>query len=705
MPNYEYMLKKLKERLGYVVGKERESIKYKISKMENMIHGVDYQFVITTTRVVSKEKLIEKINKEKNFIMGYQKLLMSDNTLLGYIEDRLQFNKIKVMLYEKELPYYQEDANNTRFESKQTYTFQKTTGNVSLEILGFEMDPIFEVTSIDFYIDCKFRLNIQLEEAVKFDITFENSSEMEIFLLGQTGVVLGILYIPCEFFVHRDSSVIDFDFRNFNYLKLKATFNNEIRLVRKNAKILYVYKEGHQMEDLYTYSPRICGICEGFLALFSYNYRCRRCKFTCHKHCGDVILFHCKNSVEINNTKYKKSYNIEHSLEVSIGSGFRYCNHCGERINTAIKALQCTVCEQRFHRDCEKYIFKSCGIQIELRKSMAEFKPPISDTEKPIQTRSISDFNLIRILGKGSFGKVMLGQHKVDNQFVAVKILRKEKIVNINDIAYIDVERKVLGLNSHYKHPFLMHMLYCFQDSRNLYFGCEYLSGGDLFHHTVKNSYNADSIRLYAAEILLGLDFLHQRHYVYRDMKLDNILLTADGHIKICDFGLCKEGIGPLTHTYTFCGTLDTIAPEIIRGDPYTKAVDWWSYGVVLYEMYEKKPPFTGATSSELSRSILNDEPLYGESLPRDAKDLISNLLIKVPEERFGYGMDGVDKIKNHKYFQGVNWHNVYNKKEEAVFKPGDSGANFDEEFIEDPVLVSPATSKCEYDQYFTNFK
>ncbi|KAF9763419.1 Protein kinase C theta type [Nosema granulosis] len=705
MSKYEYMLKMLKQRLGYVVGKERESIKYKISKVENMLTGADYQFVVTTTRVVAKEKLIEKINKEKNFIMGYQKLLMSDNTLLGYIEDRLQFNKLKVMLYEKELPYYADSECVDQMKSKYVFTFQKTTGSVSLEVLGFEMDPIFEVTSIDFYIDLKFRLNVPLEQGTKMDLTFENASEMEIFLLGQTGVVLGVLYIPCEFFVHRDASVIDFDFRNFNYLKVKATFNNEIRLVRKNAKILYVFKEGHELEDLYIYSPTICGVCESFLPLFSNSLRCRRCKFTCHKTCADLILFRCKNSVEITNQKFKKEYNIKHTLEVMRSSGFRYCNHCGDRLNAANKALQCKCCEWRFHRECENAIFNSCGMYLELRKSMAEFKPPITETEKPVQTRNIADFKMLRILGKGSFGKVILAEHISTNKLVALKILRKEKIVNVNDITYIDVERKVLSLNSYYKHPFLMHMLYCFQDSKNLYFGCEYLPGGDLFHHTVQNTYTCSSIRLFAAEILLGLDFLHQRHYVYRDMKLDNILLTEDGHVKICDFGLCKEGIGPLAHTYTYCGTLDTIAPEIIRGDPYTKAVDWWSYGVVLYELYEKKPPFTGATNSELTRSILKDTPIYSQSIPEDAQDLIKHLLEKKPEERFGYGPEGVDKIKNHFFFKDVNWYDVYNKKEAPLFKPGDSGKNFDESFIEGPTLVSPSSSKCDFDQYFTNFK
>ncbi|EOB14168.1 Protein kinase C-like protein, partial [Nosema bombycis CQ1] len=699
---------------------------------------------------------------------------MCDNTFLGYIEDRLQFNRIKVMLYEKELPYYNEkneeiegldeyldeylredsesggrigeggiregirpytdssslgtnglsdfyknnhngnnvdhnhdhlprshDSHNPTTNNPPnpphnlpnpttnnppnpttnpppfitpihippknpynpnpppntttSYTFQKTNGSLSLNLISFEMDPIFEVSRLDIYVDLKLSTSLLLVEGTGVDITFENSSEMEIFLLGPNGPVLGVLYFPCEFFVDKKSSVLELDFRNFNYLKIDVTFNKEIKLVRQDAKILYIYNEGHEFEDLYTYTPRICGVCYKFIVLLSYAMRW----------CGGEEEYKHKGKEYRDNDDYNEDplFN-DHKVN-------------GQR-NLVSK-------DRSFEKE-EKKLLKD-HININMHKNTHKNtngpdnnnNPPISTTSPTTPPNQITDL-------------------------IALKILRKDKIVNISDVAYIEVERKVLEMAAYYKHPFLMKMYFCFQDSKALYFGCEYLAGGDLFTHTVRNSFGLKDILLYASEILLALDFLHNKHYIYRDLKLDNILVGEDGHVKICDFGLCKEGIGPLAHTYTYCGTLNTIAPEIIRGEPYTKAVDWWSYGVVLYELYERRPPFTGATSSELSRNILENKPEFSKT-PEDAKKLIKKLLCSEPEERYGFGPNGVELIKNHEYFKEINWKDVYEKKITPEFKPGNIHSQFEGNSREETVIASPTTTNCDYDQYFLNFK
>lgn len=300
----------------------------------------------------------------------------------------------------------------------------------------------------------------------------------------------------------------------------------------------------------------------------------------------------------------------------------------------------------------------------------------------------------------------MFCKHKETQRIIALKILKKEMVINSNNIAYLDLERKILKMVTEFNHPFLMKMLYCFQDSQNVYFGTEFLAGGDLFHAVYKSKLSEDRIKMYACEILLGLEFLHKKEIIYRDMKLDNVLIDGEGHIKIADFGLCKEHIGFTTITYTLCGTPDTIAPEVIKECGYTKDADWWSYGIVLYELYETEPPFNGATNEELTDSILNDPVSFITEFNPKAQDLIKKLLEKEPQNRIGYGERDGEAIKEHEYFSDVNWDDISEKRIKPSFVPENKlEENFDEEFTNEAIIITPSSSLHQYDRFFTNFK
>nr|XP_058913461.1 protein kinase C theta type isoform X6 [Kogia breviceps] len=300
----------------------------------------------------------------------------------------------------------------------------------------------------------------------------------------------------------------------------------------------------------------------------------------------------------------------------------------------------------------------------------------------------IEDFTLHKMLGKGSFGKVFLAEFKKTNQFFAIKALKKDVVLMDDDVECTMVEKRVLSLA--WEHPFLTHMFCTFQTKENLFFVMEYLNGGDLMYH-IQSCHKFDLCRatFYAAEIILGLQFLHAKGIVYRDLKLDNILLDKDGHIKIADFGMCKENVLGDARANTFCGTPDYIAPEILLGQKYNHSVDWWSFGVLLYEMLIGQSPFHGQDEEELFHSIRMDNPFYPRWLEKEAKDLLVKLFVREPEKRLGVRGD----IRQHPLFREINWEELERKEIDPPFRPKVKSpydcSNFDKEFLNEKPRLS----------------
>lgn len=340
------------------------------------------------------------------------------------------------------------------------------------------------------------------------------------------------------------------------------------------------------------------------------------------------------------------------------------------------------------------------------------YKNPVN--EAPTKTcpefrkYGVKDFRFLKVLGKGSFGKVLLAELRNSQNFYAVKALKKDAVLDDDDIECTMIERKVLALGV--KHPFLCHLFCTFQTDSHLFFVMEYLNGGDLmFHIQQQGRFDTERARFYSAEIVCALRFLHRKGIVYRDLKLDNLLLDYEGHIRIVDFGMCKLQVYLDKTADTFCGTPDYMAPEIIKGMKYTHSVDWWSFGVLLYEMLIGQSPFNGCDEDELFWSICNEQAYFPRFLSKEAKQILLLLLEKSPANRLGVSESIHGDVRAQPFFKPIDFNKLEKRQVIPPYKPKLKNpmdvSYFDTAFTDEPVKLTPVDKEFLDELNQTQFK
>lgn len=311
---------------------------------------------------------------------------------------------------------------------------------------------------------------------------------------------------------------------------------------------------------------------------------------------------------------------------------------------------------------------------------------------------NIEDFDLLKVIGKGSFGKVMQVRKHDTQRIYALKTIRKAHIISRSEVNHTLAERTVLA---QIDNPFIVPLKFSFQSPEKLYLVLAFVNGGELFHHLQREGrFDLNRSRFYTAELLCALECLHEYNVIYRDLKPENILLDYTGHIALCDFGLCKLNMEGQEKTNTFCGTPEYLAPELLLGQGYSKVVDWWTLGVLFYEMLTGLPPFYDQDTNEMYRKILQDPLRFPDDMDREARSLLQGLLIRDPKKRLG--INGAGEIKAHPFFAQIDWKRLMAKKYAAPFKPAVESAtdtsNFDQEFTSE----EPTDSVVDKDFYLS---
>uniref|UniRef100_A0A672PR85 Protein kinase C delta n=1 Tax=Sinocyclocheilus grahami TaxID=75366 RepID=A0A672PR85_SINGR len=388
---------------------------------------------------------------------------------------------------------------------------------------------------------------------------------------------------------------------------------NRRRGAIKQAKVHFI--KNHEFTATFFKQPTFCSVCREFVwGLNKQGYKCRQCNAAIHKKCIDKIIGRCTgtatNSRDTVFQKERFKIDMPHRFKTHNYMSPTFCDHCGSLLWGMVKqGLKCEECCMNVHHKCQSKVANLCGIN---QKLLAEaltqvslvsdstsqprlffktfavticfYKPKrlhyfwaegsqygkLWDNMTPASPRttitprvSISNFVLHKVLGKGSFGKVMLAELKGRGEYFAIKALKKDVVLMDDDVECTMVEKRVLALA--WENPFLTHLYCTFQSKEHLFFVMEYLNGGDLmFHIQDKGRFDLYRATFYAAEIVCGLQYLHSKGIIYRDLKLDNVMLDIYGHIKIADFGMCKENMLEENRATTFCGTPDYIAPEIL---------------------------------------------------------------------------------------------------------------------------------------------
>jgi len=305
---------------------------------------------------------------------------------------------------------------------------------------------------------------------------------------------------------------------------------------------------------------------------------------------------------------------------------------------------------------------------------------------------SLERLEMLRVIGTGTFARVCLCQDKNTKDYYALKILTMAQVIMLKQVEHVINEKEILR---EVRHPFIVSLLWSHKDSHCLYMLFPFICGGELFSHLRHSGkFSVSAAQFYAAEIVSALEYLHSLSIIYRDLKPENLLIDKEGHLIITDFGFAKK---ISDRTWTLCGTPEYLAPEIIQSKGHNSSVDWWALGILIYEMLAGYPPFYAENPLGIYEKILAGKVDWPKCIENVAKDLIRKLLVIDRTKRIGNLKNGADDIKNHKWFKGLDWEEVYQRKLKAPFVPkvtsaGDT-SNF-QEYSDEELEIDPVTER-----------
>lgn len=322
-----------------------------------------------------------------------------------------------------------------------------------------------------------------------------------------------------------------------------------------------------------------------------------------------------------------------------------------------------------------------------LRKAKKKFEEKWTKNVSA-KTAKTDDFEPIKTVGTGHFGRVVFAQHKPSKKYYALKILEKPKVINSNQLQHVKNEKKILQCVNF---PFLVTMKFYFKDNANLYMALDFVPGGEMFSHLQTcRKFNETMARFYTAQVVLSFEYLHHLGIIYRDLKPENLLLDSRGYLKITDFGFAKKI--DTRRTWTRCGTTEYLAPEVVLRKGYSYSVDWWTVGILLYEMTNGQPPFKDKNPEDVYTKIIAGKVSFPSHMSRALRCIISEFLKTDVTKRLGSKTSGVDDVKRHPFFHNIDWIAMLQKKYPAPIIPKLNGpidtSNFPD-YEEAPLLYS----------------
>ncbi|XP_049821940.1 cAMP-dependent protein kinase catalytic subunit 1 isoform X1 [Aethina tumida] len=333
-----------------------------------------------------------------------------------------------------------------------------------------------------------------------------------------------------------------------------------------------------------------------------------------------------------------------------------------------------------------------------LNKLRKQFEERFNNN-KESSSEGLDNYEKFRTLGTGSFGRVLLVKDKTKNTYHAMKVLSKQQLIRTKQVEHTLYEKKML-MSLHF--PFIISMDACFKDNGYIYFVMPFINGGEMFTHLRKlGKFDENLGKFYAAQVVLGLEYLHHCKVIYRDLKPENILIDSKGYIKIADLGFCKIING---RTWTLCGTPEYIAPEIILSKGYGFAVDWWSFGVLCFEMCAGYPPFTSSDPMKIYERIIACKYRHASNFSLELRDLITNLLQTDLSRRYGNLKDGVGDIKHHRWFDSINYSKLFMRKIKPPFEPHVKGPEDASQFDKCGEDNLPQSTYVLYEDEFAEF-